>query len=45
MARTARDRAVLDDVVDIVLSILDRRRPGSGGHGRRRGQGVRKETS
>ena len=45
MARTARERAVLDDVVGIVLSVLDRRRPGSGGRGRRRREGVRKETA
>ena len=45
MARTARDRAVLDDVVGVVLSVLERRRPGSGGRGHRRGEGVRKETS
>jgi TetR/AcrR family transcriptional regulator, transcriptional repressor for nem operon len=45
MARTARDRAVLDDVVGIVLSVLERERPGSGGRRRRRGvSGVRKET-
>jgi TetR/AcrR family transcriptional repressor of nem operon len=45
MARTARDRAVLDDVVGIVLSVLDRRGQGSGARGHRRGEGVRKETS
>jgi len=36
---------VLDDVVGIVLSVLERRRPGLGGRGRRRGEGARKETA
>jgi len=45
MARTARDGAALGDVVDIVLSVLERERPGSGGRERRKGESVRKETS
>ena len=45
MAKTARDRAMLEDVVGIVLSVLDGRRPAPGGPGRRRRQEVRKETS
>jgi hypothetical protein len=44
-ARTARDRAVLDDVVGIVLSVLERGRRGLGVRGRRRGEGMRNETA
>jgi TetR/AcrR family transcriptional regulator, transcriptional repressor for nem operon len=45
MARTARDRAVLGDVVDIILSVLERERTGSGKPGHHRREGARKETS
>jgi TetR/AcrR family transcriptional repressor of nem operon len=43
MARTARSRAALEDVVDVILSVLESRQPGSRGRGRQSGDGVRKE--
>ena len=45
MARAARDRAALEDVVGIVLSVLESGRPGAGGSGHRGAERLRKEAS
>jgi TetR/AcrR family transcriptional repressor of nem operon len=44
MARAARDRAALEDVVDVILSVLESGQPGSRSRRRRGGDGVRKEA-
>jgi TetR/AcrR family transcriptional repressor of nem operon len=45
MARAARDRAALEDVVGIVLSVLESSRPGEDRSGHRGAERLRKEAS
>jgi TetR/AcrR family transcriptional repressor of nem operon len=44
MARAARDRGALEDVVDVILSVLASGQPGFRSRRRRGGDGVRKEA-